>query len=520
MLVAMIASTLVAASGCSAAGHSHPSATAWPATTIHTIVPPPTAPVTTTSAPVVTAPPALHWAACGDLECATMDVPLDESRPGRSTIGIALVRHRASTAPPIGTLVFLPGGPGDSGVDALPRLVAAVPARVRDDFDLVGFDPRGVGRSDPVRCSTGADAAPPARLPDPVPATRADIAALVAADRAYARGCRQVSGALLAHIGTAAAARDLERLRLALGVSRLSFFGQSYGTYLGLAYADTYPTRVRAMVLDGVVDPALGVVDLARDQAAAFDRQYRAFAEWCRRAGCAWSSTEPTAALLGLVAGMRRQALPAGGDRVLGPAEVYLGTLDLLYSESGWSRLAAALAAARAGDGTALRDLSDDYLVHGSPNFVDANTAYNCVDHPPPAGATVARAARSAARVAPIFGPFFAWGSLVCADWPVRSARAPACGRGGGERSGAGRRRHRRSRDAVPVGARRRRALAAGRAVDGAQRRARRRARGRLRACRRGPLPRRPRHAAAGHDVLSSRRAGLRHAPRRYGLTV
>jgi pimeloyl-ACP methyl ester carboxylesterase len=213
---------------------------------------------------------------------------------------------------------------------------------------------------------------------------------------------------------------------LALGAPQLSFFGQSYGTFLGLAYAQAYPRRVRAMVLDGVVDPARGLVQLSLEQAAAFDRQYAAFAAWCRRSGCPWSRSDPTRALLALVERARARPLPAAGDRVLGPAEVYLGTLDLLYSESGWSRLGAALAAAAAGDGGSLRDLSDHYLVHGSANFSDANTAYNCADHPAaPSAVAIGRVARTAASRAPIFGPFFAWGSLVCAVWPAPATTRP-----------------------------------------------------------------------------------------------
>jgi pimeloyl-ACP methyl ester carboxylesterase len=355
-----------------------------------------------------------------------MDVPLDETQPARSTIGIALARHRASGTAAIGTLVFLPGGPGDSGVDALAREVAAVPSRVRERFDIVGLDPRGIGRSDPVRCSASANTAPPELLPDPVPATGAARASLFAADRSYTRGCAKESGALLARVGTAPAARDLERLRLALGVPQLSFVGQSYGTFLGLAYAEAYPTRVRAMVLDGVVDPARGLASLSLEQASAFDRKYAAFAAWCRASGCAWSSDDPTGALQSLVAQVRAHPLPAERGRLLGPGEVYLGVLDRLYSDAGWSGLGAALSAAERGDGGALRDLSDHYLIHGSSNFVDANTAYNCLDHPAPRSIeAVGVAARVAARTAPIFGPFFAWGSLVCAVWPVRASTRP-----------------------------------------------------------------------------------------------
>ena len=433
-----------------------------------------------------------------------MAVPLDDAHPAGSTIGIALARHRADAPNPIGTLVFLPGGPGDSGVAALPNDVAAVPAGVRDRFDLVGFDPRGIGESDAVRCSSGTGSAPPDQLPDPVPTTPAARAALLTADREYAQGCAQQNGVLLRHVGTAAAVRDLERLRLALGVSRLSFVGQSYGTFLGLAYADAFPTHVRAMVLDGVVDPALPLASLSLEQAVSFDRQYAAFAQWCRSTGCAWSSADPTAALLTLVAAVARtRSRPAAGECSGRPRCTWAHSTSCTPARVGVGSRTRCHRA-RGGDGSPLRDLSDDYLVHGSSHFEDANSAYNCVDHPAARSVdAVAAAARVAARTAADLRPVLRVGFVDVRGLARAAHDATAHRRGSREPADPRGRLDRRSRNTVRMGARGRGELATVRVVDGAQQRARRRVRECVHAQRRQRVPDRSGRAAARHDLLN-----------------
>lgn len=372
---------------------------------------------------------AVAWKTCGSgFECGTLTVPLDYEHPEKGTVGIALKRHRArSPARRIGSLLYNPGGPGDSGVDAVAGQVGRSTAGLLDRFDIVGFDPRGVGRSGPVRCSEKPG--PPELLPDPVPQDDAARQALVDADRKYAAKCVQFSNGVLPYIGSDNAARDLDQIRIALGDERLTFMGQSYGTFLGQVYAELFPGRVRAMVLDGVIDPALTTEDFANTSAEGFDRQFVAFGAWCNAtAGCAWKQPEADVgtAFLALVDQVRHHHLTGAGGRPVGPGEVYLGALRALYTRSRWSSLGSALAAAAGGNGGPILTLSDAYLQSGSSNAADANSAINCLDHPVPADlATYPDTAARAARRAAVFGPLFAWGGLSCAIWPAPPTRTP-----------------------------------------------------------------------------------------------
>jgi pimeloyl-ACP methyl ester carboxylesterase len=295
-----------------------------------------------------------------------------------------------------------------------------------DRFDIVGFDPRGVGRSSPVRCA--AKPSLPELLPDPVPPDDAARQALVEADRKYAAKCVQFSNGVLPYVGTDNAARDLDQIRAALGDERLSFMGQSYGTLLGQVYAEMFPSRVRAMVLDAVIDPALPTEDFANTSAEGFDRQLAAFGAWCNATpGCPWRHPEPdvSSAFLALVDQVRHHHLTGAGGRPVGPGEVYMGTLRCLYTRTRWPSLGAALAAAAGGTGGPILALSDAYQ-GGSTNATDANTAINCLDHPVSGDlGTYTELAARAARRAPVFGPLFAWGGVSCAVWPAPPTRSP-----------------------------------------------------------------------------------------------
>jgi pimeloyl-ACP methyl ester carboxylesterase len=363
-------------------------------------------------------------------------VPLEYRHPQARTIGIALERQRARVpSQRIGSLVINPGGPGDSGIDDLSTELRILTPGLLDRFDIVSFDPRGVARSAPVHCapSTGAEGAPlgpPGPVPDPVPQTEASRQALVDADRAYAAACQRYSGDLLPFVGTDSAARDLDRIRAALGDDKLTFLGHSYGTLLGATYAELFPTRVRAMVLDGAIDPALSTSAMSLAQAQGFEASLQAFFAWCAGPGagaCPWRPVgDPEAALAGLIAAARARPLPAGGGRSAGPGEVYLGVLDTLYAQSFWPSLGRALAGASQGDGRQMVGLSDSYQRHGSANTGDANTAISCLDHPVSRDlSTYSAAAASAAVQAPVFGPLFAWGALGCGVWPVAATTSP-----------------------------------------------------------------------------------------------
>ena len=401
------------------------------------------APTTTTGtspAPTALPPPGpVVWSACGDdLQCGTVTVPLDYARPTGRTIAIAVERHPADDpAQRIGSLVINPGGPGTSGIDDLPTELKVLTPQLLDRFDIVSFDPRGVQRSDPVECepppsastTTTAGSSSYSPLPDPVPTGPAGRRALVAGDRAYAHACETYSKDLLPYVGTVSVARDLDRIRAALGDARLTFIGHSYGTLLGAIYADMFPTHVRAMVLDGAIDPALGTDQMVLDQANGFESVLDDFFTWCAStSACPWRPTgDPTAALVALIDASAVTRLPGANGTSAGPGEFYDALLDDLYSVSSWPSLGDALAQAGAGDGADLVRLAADYDSGGSTNGADANNAVNCLDHPVSRlVSTYPALAARAAVTAPVFGPLLVWGLVQCALWPVRPDRTPA----------------------------------------------------------------------------------------------
>jgi pimeloyl-ACP methyl ester carboxylesterase len=231
----------------------------------------------------------LLWHNCdrsfyGSFQCSELAVPIDYARPADGNLNLALIEHPATGAPVLGDIVMNPGGPGGSGVQFLESTVesSSFPAGLADHFNLVSFDPRGVGQSDPVVC-VGAVALVRGVLSfDPDPVTAAQVSTQVSGAKAFARSCAEhTSRALLENVGTADTVRDLDRIRAALGQAKLDYLGFSYGTYLGEFYDEEYPGHVRAMVLDGVVDPALSSTATAEQQAEALEGDLRDFFTWC-----------------------------------------------------------------------------------------------------------------------------------------------------------------------------------------------------------------------------------------------
>lgn len=373
----------------------------------------------------------LAWSACGTgTECATLTVPLDRSGRDPGSIGLALFRHRADGRP-IGSLLVNPGGPGASGRFLATDADRVFPAAVRARFDIVAWDPRGTGASSPVDCGPDLDAF---FAVDRDPRTAAAVRANVAAARAFAAACARRSGRLLAHVATRDTVADMDAIRAALGESQLSYLGFSYGTYLGTRYALRYPARVRAMVLDGAVDPQVGVAAGSIQQSDGFERDLQMFLADCAgRPACAfYAGGNPQSALRRLLDAIAAEPLFAGPDRTLGPTEARLGIVTALYGgRSAWPPLAEALAAAARGDGSQLLGFSDQYVerkpdgTYGSGQA--AFFAISCLDGQLPSTlAQVQAIARASARTAPILGPFNAWLGLPCAYWPVRPVDGPA----------------------------------------------------------------------------------------------
>jgi pimeloyl-ACP methyl ester carboxylesterase len=382
-------------------------------------------------------PSALAWASCPrsadlkGLQCATLTVPLDYAAPARGTIGIYLDRHVA-TGTPIGSLLTNPGGPGVSGVDYLPSLLPALGASILARFDVVGFDPRGVGRSDPVTCGTTTQLDATFNV-NPAPTTAAGLAALVAADRTFDAGCDARSSRLLPFVGTVDAARDMDRIRAAVGDPRLTYLGFSYGTLLGATYARLFPTHIRAMVLDGALDPALDPVAVEQTQAAALDGELDAFFASCRAGRCGWDpGGDPTAAFDALLrqVGTRAVSVPvAGGDQVVGEAAMLYGTAQALYSTALWPTLGRALTGLEDGNGRIMLALYDYYFGRspvGYDNEIEAETAIDCMDAPAPTVPQLAADAAATVRAAPVFGLLDLYGGIPCSLWPVAPTGRPA----------------------------------------------------------------------------------------------
>jgi pimeloyl-ACP methyl ester carboxylesterase len=386
----------------------------------------------------------LRWRSCDNgFQCARLLVPFDYQRPAWRRFSLPVIRLRATgQGTRIGSLVVNPGGPGGSGIQYAQQARSQVSAAVRARFDVVGFDPRGVAGSIPaIRCLSDTQLDRFFATSD-TPRDTTQRAALVSESELFTRGCQQRSGALLPYVGTANAARDMDVLRAALGDAKLTYLGKSYGTYLGTWYAQLFPSHVRALVLDGAVDPAEPALNMNVVQAEGFQVALRSFITDClHRAGCPFPQGETVAAATARVQSMlNRAAVKPLSSQIAGqPGDSALllnGIAAALYSKSFWPYLRLGLTGAFGGNGTVLVALGDALIERNKnghySNLIPAELSVDCIDRPWPRNLTTWQAAAvSAARAAPMFGAAIMWGSLPCAYWPVRPA-APVRLRGAG----------------------------------------------------------------------------------------
>ena len=424
-----------------------------------------------TSAPVSSSPPVstpspdpaalakftgqqLAWGACAPfaqsdfakkaftdraLECARLTVPLDYADPAGETVTVGVLRHKA-TKPErrIGSLVTDPGGPGGSGMDEAASLSeSSTAAPLLQRFDLVGFDPRGVGASEPrITCRTDAEQDADRASDSESDMSPAGVTKQLADARDYGAGCTvqtRLGARFLANVGTRDVVRDLDVLRAVLGDPKLSYLGYSYGTQIGTAYAEAYPDKVRAMVLDGAIDPSEDLATSLVTQTAGFQDAFGEFGKYCAaRADCALGRNAA-----GVSDAFQKLARPliakqaTAGKRKLSFEDAVMGLSTALYSRGSWPFLNAGLAQLKRGDGTNLLRLADSYYgrddaghYHGE---IDAYFAVRCVDF-----ARIAdRAVIDDAHQKMLKGaPYLDGGTPdtseldICSTWPVRPTSA------------------------------------------------------------------------------------------------
>ncbi|MCU1370075.1 MAG: Alpha/beta hydrolase family protein [Ilumatobacteraceae bacterium] len=387
-------------------------------------------PTTTTKAPssssdegptptVVPEPGArtVDWSDCGGgFQCGTIDVPLDYSKPDGKTIEVAVTRHPADDQENrIGTLFVNPGGPGGSAIDLARGFNRA--GGIGDRFDIVGFDPRGVGESTPLDCHSHLMEIYDI---DQSIDSEADRTAILEGSQAFVDECEQKYGDILPFLGTTDAARDMDEIRKAIGDEQLSYLGYSYGTSLGQEYARQFPTHVRSMILDGVVDHEPDGLTTAETQAAGFETALDSYLAHCDDEGCGFGDQDPRDVIDEVVAAAEKAPIPApGADRAAGPGVVTLALSAGLYNQQFWSQISSSLRNAQDGDGSGLVALADQYLTGAS---FEGYFAVGCLDDTWPTDPDeVLDASVRAEEEIPNFGGPIVSDYVRCAMWPASS---------------------------------------------------------------------------------------------------
>lgn len=383
----------------------------------------------------------LDWTVCenklaraANLECSTLAVPLDPEKPEGDTITLALARQRATgaTTDRIGSLVLNPGGPGGSGIEFLAAAALSFPDELKTKFDLVSFDPRGVGESTPVRCLT--DKQKESQLEgDLTPSTDAEIDAALDDQKELLKGCEKDPADLITHMSTADVAADLDQIRAALGDDKLTYAGFSYGTSIGAVYATLFPENTRALVLDGSVSPSTTVEQESLTQATSFEQVLTRFESACD-ASTACSLAPNSAAKIAKV----RQDLTKSpvkvnsktDKRLLGVDQFDYALATGLYDTSLWGVLADAITNVRNGGAATLFSLMDRQTGRNTDgtfdNSSDAQVMVSCADTQERPDLT--EAVQSAERIqqaAPIFGSITGWSSISCLNWPKATNPLP-----------------------------------------------------------------------------------------------
>ena len=374
-----------------------------------------------------------NWADCGSgMLCADVYAPLDWDDPAGDTITLRMVKQPATGGTAIGSLFVNPGGPGASGVDYLMNGVgSAVQADVQREYDVIGWDPRGVGASSQVRCldSAGMDEYL-FGLPedeDLVEGSDEWIAAAEQQTAEFGAACEQETGALLGSVGTDSTVRDLDMMRAIVGDAKLNYLGYSYGTYIGARYADAYPDRVGRLVLDGAMDPTTTISEVVREQTRGFELALRAYMTDClSRSSCPFGGTVDSAmAKIGsIIDDVDAKPIQGSDGRWVTSGTLLTAIITPLYSQSSWGWLDRLFTSVSQGDADTALTLADFYYDREDgkylSNSTEAFSAINCLDYPQ--GFDVAQMRANAAeldKIAPTIGRFQGYGELSCFGWPV-----------------------------------------------------------------------------------------------------
>ncbi len=373
------------------------------------------------------------------LQCAYLTVPLDYTNPNGRGIKVGLLRRPASDpAQRIGSLVINPGGPGGSGMSTAASLADTVMDNdLGHRFDLVGFDPRGVGSSEPQVVCRSAEVRDHERLMDlNVDTSPAGVTKTEAQEKADDQGCVKGAGKdVLENIGTRDVVRDMDVMRSALHDEKLTYLGYSYGTRIGTAYAEAFPKNVRAMILDGAVDPAQDPSSQLIDQGRGFQKAFDAFAAWCAGTpDCALGSDKNQAEskFQDLVRPLITQAVGLSDGRKLSYTDATIATVQALYSRDLWQPLNRGLQELAKGHGEILMRLADSYYGRSQDGTysteMDVFQSVLCVDNPAIKDPNVARDIDAQYRKV---APFLDTGEPPspaldnCAYWPVPPTSGP-----------------------------------------------------------------------------------------------
>ncbi|GAA1405384.1 alpha/beta hydrolase [Glutamicibacter uratoxydans] len=375
----------------------------------------------------------IDWEKCGStIECASIDVPLNYDEPEKDSIKLALNRRAAEGAQ--GNLLVNPGGPGGSGIDLVTQGTQVMFSNnLQRAYNIIGFDPRGVGESTRVICQSDKEV-DEGRQENLKAWEDADRGKIVEDAKEYADACAANTGELLGHVDTASAAKDMDIIRAVLGDDKLDYLGYSYGTFLGATYADIFPDKVGRLVLDGAMDPTASGEELTLAQAQGFEGEIDAWLENCLEGqNCPFTGSveEAKKQLQDFLAEIEQTPMTASDGRSVPIIDFVSGFILPLYDDANWPYLTNAMAEAVDGNVDQMlyfSDLSADRGEDGKykSNSMDVLTAVNCLDRPMDASEeAMDKDAAELEKASPTLGKYLAYGQIVCDEWDFPSTGKP-----------------------------------------------------------------------------------------------